>query len=110
MALDGRRRLVSLVPGVWHLPAVPRWKLDERACPPAQGSPGTCAADGKFRRTARAFLMPYHDDLFAQALACFQSGDLQHTRQLLTSMLGAQPGHFDALHLLGVVSAFEGAH
>src|SRR5262245_16033727 len=49
-------------------------------------------------------------DLFAQALARFQSGDLQRARHLLTSMLGAQPAHFDALPLLGVVSAVGGAH
>jgi predicted O-linked N-acetylglucosamine transferase (SPINDLY family) len=49
-------------------------------------------------------------DLFSQALACFQAGDLPRAKQILASVLAGQPKHFDALHLLGVITAIAGAN
>lgn len=40
-----------------------------------------------------------------EALALHQRGDLQQARKIYEEILQRQPGHFDALHLLGVVAA-----
>ncbi len=42
---------------------------------------------------------------FAEAFAYHQRGNLARARALYEELLAAQPNHFDALHLLGVISA-----
>jgi len=46
--------------------------------------------------------------LLAQAVACHQSGQPGQAGALYRQILTVQPGHFDALHLLGVISAQSG--
>ncbi len=47
---------------------------------------------------------------FAQALQHHQAGRLQEAEQLYRQILAQQPGHADALHLLGVIAAQVGRH
>jgi tetratricopeptide (TPR) repeat protein len=42
-------------------------------------------------------------DLFAEALALHQAGQLADAEQIYHRILAAEPGHFDSLHLLGVI-------
>ena len=46
--------------------------------------------------------------LFASGLACYREGKLSDSEMLLERLLGRLPAHFDALHLLGVISAQTG--
>jgi tetratricopeptide (TPR) repeat protein len=50
------------------------------------------------------------DDPFADAFARHHAGDLPGAEQLYRAMLGDQPGHVDALHLLGVLLHQAGRH
>jgi predicted O-linked N-acetylglucosamine transferase (SPINDLY family) len=43
-----------------------------------------------------------------QAVQCHQRGDWQQAQTLYEEILSEQPGHFDALHLLGVIAAHCG--
>ncbi len=43
-----------------------------------------------------------------RAVAVFQAGDLAEAERICKAILGAQPAHFDALHLLGVIKAQRG--
>jgi predicted O-linked N-acetylglucosamine transferase (SPINDLY family) len=47
---------------------------------------------------------------FAQAISLHQQGKLQEARTIYESIIKVSPKHFDALHLLGVVSAQSGNH
>lgn len=49
-------------------------------------------------------------DLFARALACHQSGDLDQAEGLYRQLLDRRPDHADALHLLGVLHHQRGHH
>ena len=42
-----------------------------------------------------------------KAAACLERGELELARQIALDILRAQPQHFDALHLLGVIAARE---
>jgi tetratricopeptide (TPR) repeat protein len=46
-----------------------------------------------------------HASLIAQGLEHHRRGELDAARAAYTRVLAAEPGHFDALHLLGVVAA-----
>jgi protein O-GlcNAc transferase len=48
--------------------------------------------------------MPQHSR-FAEALACHQGGNLARAQALYDQILSAEPEHFDALHLSGVIAA-----
>ena len=48
------------------------------------------------------------DDAVAQAFALHQAGRLSDAERLYRAVLQAMPGHFDALHLLGVMYAQNG--
>jgi tetratricopeptide (TPR) repeat protein len=50
------------------------------------------------------------DDPFTAALARHHAGDLPGAEQLYRTLLGDQPGHADALHLLGVLLHQTGRH
>ncbi len=41
---------------------------------------------------------------FQQAIALHQKGQLEHARAIYEEILQLEPGHFDALHLLGVIA------
>jgi predicted O-linked N-acetylglucosamine transferase (SPINDLY family) len=47
---------------------------------------------------------------FARALEFHRKGRLSHAEELYRQVIGAQPNHFDALHLLGVIRYQRGAH
>src|SRR4051812_3343805 len=47
---------------------------------------------------------------FEQALAVHQQGQLARAQALYEAVLATQPGHFDALHLLGVIAAQTSNH
>jgi tetratricopeptide (TPR) repeat protein len=49
------------------------------------------------------------DQILQNALQCHQAGDLQRAQQLYRQILGADPGHVDALHFLGVLAGQIGA-
>ena len=44
-------------------------------------------------------------ELFAKAVSFHQLGNLPKAKQIYEQVIAAQPGHFDALHLLGVIAA-----
>lgn len=44
-------------------------------------------------------------DLFNQAFACHQGGELLRAESLYLTVIRLDPGHFDAIHLLGVINA-----
>jgi hypothetical protein len=48
--------------------------------------------------------------LLEQAIAHHQNGSLAEAERLYLQILKGQPGHFDALHLLGVVRHQQGKH
>ena len=69
------------------------------------GSSGGSLTHGQGRR-ARNFAPTGAADpsaLLNQALACHRMGELAQAEQLYRQILRVQPGHFDGLHLLGVV-------
>src|SRR5690242_10796654 len=47
--------------------------------------------------------------LLAQAVACHNRGELREAERIYRAVLTKDPGHFDALHLLGTVRAQSGA-
>ena len=47
-------------------------------------------------------------DIFAMAISRHQAGDLSAARSGYTQVLQAQPNHFDALHLSGVIAQQQG--
>lgn len=47
-------------------------------------------------------------DIMSQALAASQAGNFTEAERLCRALLAAQPGYFDALHLLGVVYGMRG--
>ncbi len=49
------------------------------------------------------------DDVFERAVALHRQGDLDHAERLYAGILRDQPGHADALHLLGVIRMSAGA-
>jgi protein O-GlcNAc transferase len=48
--------------------------------------------------------------LLSQALACHRMGELAQAEQLYRQVLRLQPGHFDGLHLLGIVHHQRGEY
>jgi tetratricopeptide (TPR) repeat protein len=54
--------------------------------------------------------MPDTASSLAEALALHQSGRLADAESIYTRILAAQPGHFDCLHLLGVIAHQRGRH
>jgi predicted O-linked N-acetylglucosamine transferase (SPINDLY family) len=52
--------------------------------------------------------MSTRNDSFTQALQRFQASDLNSSRRILEGILAVDPHDFDALHLLGVISAVGG--
>jgi tetratricopeptide (TPR) repeat protein len=48
--------------------------------------------------------------LFAQGLALHRAGRLDEAENIYQQVLAAQPGHFDSLHLVGVIAMQRGNH
>ena len=59
---------------------------------------------------ARAVPAPDHARLLEQALACFRRGDTAQAEKFYLAVLRDDDGHFNALHLLGVLRAQQGRH
>jgi protein O-GlcNAc transferase len=47
-------------------------------------------------------------ELIAQAIACFQAGDLRRAEQIVQGLLRDNPENFDLLHLMGVIKSIGG--
>ena len=54
--------------------------------------------------------MTTHPDAFAAAVQHYQAGQLQDAEQICRHVLAADPGHADALHLLGMIASQCGQH
>jgi predicted O-linked N-acetylglucosamine transferase (SPINDLY family) len=66
--------------------------------------------EARHARRPDASLAPRLAALFAQALPLHQAGRLDDAEAIYRRILGDDPGHFDARHMLGVVHLQRGEH
>ena len=75
-----------------------------------RGGPPPARDPRKVARAAAAATSPELVALFGQAVALHQAGRLMEAEPLYRKVLEAQPRHFDALHLIGVIHYQRGEY
>jgi predicted O-linked N-acetylglucosamine transferase (SPINDLY family) len=83
--------------------------MKRHARPPSRGGTPTRFHEQGARKPATVDLSGL-GALLNQALAYHRSGQLAQAEELYRRVLQAQPGHFDGLHLLGIVHHQRGEH